>query len=274
MIDIKALANAAADQFALSLTDDPTAWPDELKDIKKIDVHDRIFLERLTCGQSAMRTVLGQEAQTIATAMDVAIYSDGALADLVSIICHHVTGLTAFSLTPVAEAKNWQDRLDRLREAFAHVVSLYRPAELTDRQVLEYLSIDPRFDDCAALKAQFQPVQRESRTQVAEPELEPRPVKTPKPFDPANRRFAPSRVPEFAAMLSASGLIKADIARLTGLSVSYMSYVFNGKKPWPGLRVNQQEAIRAEITTRRDAINRMLEIIDTGDLLIPAETWS
>lgn len=307
MIDVRKLAAEAAKGFGLSLKDDPTAWGaadgDSIAAFSALDIVDNCHAEAKRCAASGVASVLGRASEGIATAMDVAIYEDGPLADLDAVWAQHVIGLSV-DLTGVAAAKDWQGRVDALREAIARAapsVSAAIPApEIAD--VLAYAESDYRLREAPALMAElarlggdddFKPPAFVAKAfpQEAAPadtwddepgapapvetswDDELAPVEKPKRRKPNNSGPHPtpaSKVPNFLTGLLAAGVTKADVARLLGFSDSYIGYIAAGKKPWPGLRPDQVEALRADLTIRRDALNEALAVAEGRDLLLPA----
>ncbi|MEN6527565.1 MAG: hypothetical protein ABFD65_13870 [Candidatus Polarisedimenticolia bacterium] len=302
VIDVRKLAAEAASQFGLSLKDDPTAWDDgegPLGDTPPPDIVAACRAEAARNALSAVNRALGAASEAIATEMDVAIHEDGPLADLAEVWARRVTGLTV-DLDGVAGAKDWQGRVDALREAIRRAVPAVpalAPAPAL-KDVLAYLNSDPRFDGLGKLKkgvaalnedgTPFTPPAFLTKGRPVEPEPvewddEPAPVEwddepAPAPAAPAQRKrgrgskaAAPSLVPGFPAMLNGAGMTKADVARLCGYSESYVGYIFSGKKPWPGLKAEQATALREEVAARLDALTEALAVLDSGKLLLPAE---
>lgn len=321
MIDVRRIAAEAASQFGLSLKDDPTAWGDELIIARQVDsladVEPHYVLaecrqEARANARSAVNRALGTASEAIATAMDVALYEDGPLADLAEVWARHVTGLTV-DLDGVAEAKDWQGRVDALRAAIGRAGMLIEDdvplPSIAD--VLAYMNSDKRFGGLGKLKkgvaalnedgTPFTPPAFPTKGKPVEPEPvdawdDPAPDEeaalhemhgpedewddepAPAPATAVQRKrgrgskaAAPSLVPGFPAMLNGAGMTKADVARLCGYSESYVGYIFSGKKPWPGLKVEQVTALREEVAARLDALTEALAVLDSGKLLLPAE---
>jgi hypothetical protein len=164
MIDIRKLAAEAASQFGLSLKDDPTAWDNETvldgdgyalgsEVLTPLVVVERCQQEAKYNALSAVNRALGAASEKIATAMDVALHEDGPLADLDGVWAAHVTGLSV-DLAGVAEAKDWQGRVDALRAAITRATpSAVRPDDMPAvRDVLAYVNSDPRFEGLGDLK--------------------------------------------------------------------------------------------------------------------------
>ena len=158
MIDVRKLAASAAKGFGLSLKDDPTAWGaadgDSIAAFSALDIVDNCHAEAKRCAASGVASVLGKASEGIATAMDVAIYEDGPLADLDAVWTQHATGLSV-DLSGVAAARDWQGRVDALREAIARAapsVSAAIPAPAIP-DILAYAESDYRLREAPALMA-------------------------------------------------------------------------------------------------------------------------
>lgn len=303
MIDAKTLAAEAASQFGLSLKDDPTAWDDvlDLGDLTPAQVRERCQAAARENVVSALANALGRQVERIATEMDVAIAEDGALADLPGLWAAQVDGLT-ISLAEVEPAPDWEARVKALGSSIIAAINEVEVAPVTVRQLLEYLNSDNRFAGMGALKKgvaalpepggeEFRPPKFVAETMGVDTstwDAEPAelPANTwddePEPAKPARRKrepgkrgvapLAPSRVSNFPALLHSAGVTKADIARMSGFSDSYIGYIFAGRKPWPGLRPDQVRAMREELAVRHAALGEALDLLgDDSPLLLPAE---
>lgn len=70
-------------------------------------------------------------------------------------------------------------------------------------------------------------------------------------------------------LASAAGIADGEMATLLGMSKGYYSQVRNGKRPWPGLKPDQVQRLRAELAGRREAIDAVEAALSTADVLKP-----
>lgn len=70
-------------------------------------------------------------------------------------------------------------------------------------------------------------------------------------------------------LASAAGIADGDMAVLLGMSKGYYSQVRNGKRPWPGLKPDQVQRLRAELAGRREAIAAVEAALTTDTVLKP-----
>lgn len=144
MLNIHNLAAQAASEFGLSMKDDPTLWPDG-EPITAEAVQAACNAAALENVQTALARSLGRIAETVATAMDVAIAEDGPLADLDAVLAEHIEAAPTINLAGVAAAADWDDRVEAVRTAFRSVAFNYRPSPLPIRDLLAYGNSEPRF---------------------------------------------------------------------------------------------------------------------------------
>lgn len=70
-------------------------------------------------------------------------------------------------------------------------------------------------------------------------------------------------------LASAAGIADGEMATLLGMSKGYYSQVRNGKRPWPGLKPDQVQRLRAELAGRREAIDAVETALSTAGVLKP-----
>lgn len=70
-------------------------------------------------------------------------------------------------------------------------------------------------------------------------------------------------------LAGAAGIADGEMATLLGMSKGYYSQVRNGKRPWPGLKPDQVQRLRAELAGRREAIDAVEAALSTADVLKP-----
>lgn len=144
MLNLASVAVKAAQEFGLSMKDDPTLWP-EGAEITADAVREACNAVAAENARSAMARALGKVAEEAATAMDVAIAEDGPLADLDAVLAEYVEDIE-IDLSGVMAAPDWQARVEALREALAVAVQSYPTPRVSTEDLLNYIGSDPRLD--------------------------------------------------------------------------------------------------------------------------------
>lgn len=293
MLNVKQIAEQAAGEFGLSLKDDPTAWADAAT-VTPAEVVRQCNEAARENARSALSRALGKVSELIATEMDVAVAEDGPLADLASVLAQHVEGLDV-DLSGVEAAADWQARVDALREALALAVHGYLVPALRVSDVLAYANGDDRLHAPGLRKGiaaipEADDVKRGANTTdvqaqaeapadwddepavTAEPAApdwddEPAPAATPARQRKAAEPSGP--VPALVGLAVAAGITDTEMAGILGLSKSYYSLIRNGKRPWPGVKPDQAQALRAEVNARAEALAAVIAALDDGAVLRP-----
>ncbi len=143
MFSFEKTAEKAADEFGLSMKDDPTLWPEGSA--------PTLAVIQATCNtvatenaRSAMSRGLGKIAELVATECDVAIAEDGPLANLENVLCEHLEDGPDIDLSAVLAAPDWQARVEAVREAFAVAVQSFPVPPRPHDEVATYIELDPR----------------------------------------------------------------------------------------------------------------------------------
>lgn len=290
MIDVKKIAAEAAATFNLSLRDDPTAWPDGEAVMPSQVIH-RCNEAALENAHSVLARKLGAVHELIAMLMDVQIHEDGPLADLQAVFESQVTGL-AIDLSGVAAATDSEGRVTALRDALARAITRASVPVPTPAQISAYINEEPRLrglalslgrdiavpiENSAAALAAIENGNPSEEEVVAilegmnwddepAPETltwddEPEPV-----TKPAHKEVTG---PAIVGLAVAAGITDAELAKVLGFSRPYYSLIRNGKRPWPGMKPDQANALRGEIRARMDAIVALESAIDDGAVLKP-----
>lgn len=144
MLNIHNTAAQAASEFGLSMKDDPTLWPDDVL-ITATAVQAACQAAATENAQTALARSLGRIAETVATAMDVAIAEDGTLADLDAVLAQYVEDGSGIDLSGVAAAADWDARVEATRTAFRAVAFNYTAPPLPIGALLAYAASEPRF---------------------------------------------------------------------------------------------------------------------------------
>lgn len=76
--------------------------------------------------------------------------------------------------------------------------------------------------------------------------------------------------PNLPGLVNAAGIADSEMAELLGLAKGYYSLIRNGKRPWPGLKPDQVQRLRAELASRREAI-AAVEAALTADVVLKPE---
>jgi len=144
MLNLASVAAKAAQEFGLSMKDDPTLWPKGAEVTADI-VRKACNAVAAENARSAMARALGKIAEEAATAMDVAIAEDGPLADFDAVMAEYVEDVEV-DLSGVTAAPDWQARVEALREALAVAVQSYTVPPVSTEDLLNYIGSDPRLD--------------------------------------------------------------------------------------------------------------------------------
>lgn len=303
MLDISGVAAAAASQFGASLKDDPTAFPAG-HDTPAQDVMAACRAEALSSARSAVARRVGAGFDKLAEAIEKAIGEDGLLADIDAIVDGFFPGLRGVDTDKLAVAATWGERVDVLKSELTAAVARVEVPAVTVTEVLTYLNSDPRFDGAGRLKkavaalpdapegdssapnydtadsewddapaaavltrTQADHVNSASKYDTASNEWDDAPAQ---PAKGRGRKPPPAApVSGFPQLLVAAGLTKTEIADLAGVSVSYVSYIFTGRRPWPGLVEDQVARMIEELSGRRAAIDDALAALASGKLTSP-----
>ena len=264
-------AGNAGEQWQRSLKDDPTAWFGV--DISSgVEVRKRCEEEAASNALAGFTSSLRAAVKNAAQPMAWAYHHDGALADVQS-IWNSCSGDYQPDITPVLAvvAQFKSPDHDEFASALSGTLQLLQsdPAtaykydgQISDDEILDYLDSDQRFDDAHELKRQFT---RSPTTTVNAGFWEDEPAPTT-----AAAVQAPAK-PSLLALLTATGMTKADIAKLTGFTRAYIGQIANGTSRWPGLRPNQIAALRAELKSRYGAVQQCYEAMDDPKQCLPED---
>jgi hypothetical protein len=223
--------------------------------------------------RSTLSRAIGKVAEAIATDCEAAIAEDGSLADLSEIWNTYVTGLDV-DLDAVAEAPDWEARVEALRLSVAQAVHGVRVLQVEKDRLNDYVLSDPRLehlhelvrftaDDPGPIPAhlvrgeQTTEVQRQAEAPLDDWDDEP-PVdgvgvvecSVEDWDDDAPAAPKPAFIPD---LLTAAGVQDGDAATVLKMTKSYYSMIKNRKRPWPGLKPDQVRALRGELQARADA---------------------
>lgn len=132
-------------------------------------------------------------------------------------------------------------------------------ARRTKAEIAEDEAADAR--DAAAVAEQVMPVEWDD-----EPSSEAPAPALDAGWDDAEPTATAANLPGLA---SAAGIADGEMATLLGMSKGYYSQVRNGKRPWPGLKPDQVQRLRAELAGRREAIDAVEAALSTADVLKP-----
>lgn len=308
MLNVKQIAEKAAGEFGLSLKDDPTAWPAGAATTPNEVVRQCNEVARENV-RSALSRALGKVSELIATEMDVAISEDGPLADLPGVLAQHVEGLDvdlsgvekaedwqarvealrealgmAVHGFPVAKLSPDSinayiaddPRLAALAVSLKHgaavsietsaaAVEAIENGDLKDEDIPAFL----RRGTAAAEPAGDWDDEPAVTAEPAAPDWddEPAPAATPVRQRKAAEPSGP--VPALVGLAVAAGLTDTEMAGILGLSKSYYSLIRNGKRPWPGMKPDQAQALRAEVNARAEALTAVIAALDAGVVLKP-----
>ena len=92
----------------------------------------------------------------------------------------------------------------------------------------------------------------------------------PRPGDDWDDEAPAGTVSNLPGLANAAGLADGDMAAVLDMSKSYYSQVRNGKRPWPGLKPDQVKRLKAELASRREAIDAV-EVALTTDAVLKIE---
>lgn len=298
MLNIHNTAAQAASEFGLSMKDDPTLWPDDVL-ITATAVQAACQAAATENVQTALARSLGRIAETVATAMDVAIAEDGPLADLDAVLAQYVEDGSGIDLSGVAAAADWNARVEATRTAFRAVAFNYTTPPLPISALLAYAASEPRFNgdlrrSIAALHdPEFDEPEVEDDPDAADPwaddeEAPPAARERGKPAPGRKRRTraeiaedeaglewddkdapALATAPNLPGLASAAGIADMDMAAMLGFAKGYYSLIRNGKRPWPGVKPDQVHKLRSEIAARREALDAIDAALSTDAVLKP-----
>jgi hypothetical protein len=139
-------------------------------------------------------------------------------------------------------------------------------ARRTKAEIAEDEAAD-RADQAAAFKDAVEgPAEAETTAWDDEPASEAPAPALDAGWDDAEPAATAANLPGLA---SAAGIADGEMAALLGMSKGYYSQVRNGKRPWPGLKPDQVQRLRAELAGRREAIDAVEAALSTADVLKP-----
>lgn len=293
-IDLIAVAALAAADFAASMRDDRQLWQDReiTGEIIKQEAH-RVACEN---AETAVRRELGKIVTPLTEALDVALTEDGALADFEFVAAGFVQQ-GPVDLSGFAAATDWESKLAVVGKALAGLASKVELPTFTVAELLAYVNSDQRLAGYAkqvsALEypeaANVMPDMLKFLVRNAKPETPPADeweddeiVTQSDDVDPWVDDEAPQEtaaqtevklkpgVPAFFQYAQVAGITDVDMATVLGVSKGYLSQLRNGKRPWPGLKPDQQAAIRKELESRVEHIGTFMKALSTPAIADPA----
>jgi plasmid maintenance system antidote protein VapI len=147
-VDVAELSAEAVASFAAAMLDDPTLWPagsapmpNEVSAAANETIRDNF--------RSLLARHIGVHIQNAATDMDMAISEDGPLADLAGVWSTYVTGLDLEDLDPVQKAKDWDARIEALKDLVIPLIQGLPAPQVSKAQIEAYIAADPRLADLA-----------------------------------------------------------------------------------------------------------------------------
>ncbi|MBK9156769.1 MAG: hypothetical protein IPM11_01335 [Micropruina sp.] len=287
MLNIKQIAQRAANDFAVSLIDDPTAWLDSAS-LTPERVVEHCNATALENSRSAVALALGKIIYPVARDIDAAIEEDGPLADTRAVLARYIDGMDV-ELSSVWAAGPGEPRIEALRELFAEFTSRINPEPLHTNALLAYMNTDARLhapglrkgvaaiapaefsaaDIPAFLRTAGAPVAEESAGPIDWSD-EPAPAATKTRKRKADAETSGGPAPYVAGLVTAAGITDAEMAGILGLSRSYYSLIRNGKRPWPGMKPDQVNALHSELAARQKALVAVADALHIGDIVKPS----
>lgn len=287
-VDVTALAAEALQSFPMAMRDDPNLWPsggapmpNEVSAAVNETVRDNF--------RSLLARRIGAHIQNAASDMDAAVSEDGPLADLSGVWATYVTGLDLEDLETVRKAKDWDARIEALKDLVIPLIQGLPAPQASKAQVEAYIVSEPRLADLAVS------LKHETAAPVAEPE----PVKAafswedeeteaaaetgagtapggeskaPWPGEAAVTSVAPALpvgdvrpTPLLFHLLEPIGVLLTDVADVTGIAKPTLSNIRNGKRPWGGLTEKQAHKLADELDQRAAgavALSRRLRALE------------
>lgn len=290
-INVPDIARAAAADFALSLRDDPTSWPNGAKTTQAEALRTANDAIREIVQSAISRALGGKTADDALAGMELELADNGPLADLDAVWAEKVHGLDV-DLSGVREAADYDARLEALREAIGHAVHSYPVPTVTPAQFRAMAAADPRIahlalksdtpedeDKVPAFLSLEKPAAApaeaaggETPADVDWDALEAlEALEEPASQDPQPAALADSATsgPPLPALLSMIGFTDAEGAEVLGISRAYYSQMRNNKRPWQGVKPDAVERLRAELAGRRALLEQAESMLSDPSVTMP-----
>jgi hypothetical protein len=228
--------------------------------------------------RSLLARRIGAVIQDAATDMDGAIAEDGPLADLAGVWSMYVTGLDLEDYEPIHTAKDWDARIEALKEIVIPLIQgLPAPAATADH-ISAYINADPRLADLAVSLRVAPPTPPDPEVAHGggalafswDDDEDEVAAAAPAPAAPAPKPAALPHgdtrpTPLLFQLLEPIGVLLTDVADVTGIQKPTLSNIRNGKRPWAGLSEKQAHALADELDARVEAataLSRRLRELD------------
>lgn len=309
MLNVKQIAEQAASEFGLSLKDDPTAWPAgaatmpnevvrQCNEVARENVRSALsralgnISELIATDMDVaisedgpladLPAVLAQHVEGLdvdLSGVEKAEDWQGRVEALREALGMAVHGFPVAKLSPDSISAYIDDdpRLADLAVSLKHGAAVSIETSAAAVEAIE--NGDLKDEDIPAFlrrgTAAAEPAGDWDDEPAAEPEApatadwddEPAPAATPVRQRKAAEPSGP--VPALVGLAVAAGLTDTEMAGILGLSKSYYSLIRNGKRPWPGMKPDQAQALRAEVNARAEALTAVTAALDAGAVLKP-----
>lgn len=265
-VDVAELAREAVASFPAAMKDDPTYWPaggapmvSEVASAVREMVRDNF--------RSLLSRRIGPHVQNVVTDMETAISEDGPLADLAAVWSAYVVGMDLEDFDTVEKAKDWDARVEALREQISGLVAGLPAPVVQGAAIDAYIADEPRLRDLAASQKFGCATPAETTgSEGAAPYLgmiKPAPAYS---WDDEDEAPAPVAAPAASLpvgdvrptpllfqLLEPVGVLATDFAFITGINKATVSNAKSGKRAWQGLSEKQAHRLADEMDARAEA---------------------